>query len=238
MKFEKDIEGSLEKEYLEHPIFTQLDYYADFYDSLSFSIMGFISMGTSAITNINTYAYSSMKGTIESIKDILKKGRINDAYALLRKYYDSTIINIYADLYLQDNWNIDNFIVSKIDKWLKGVETIPEYRIISNYIKDSHKLSSINKLVQRDDRYKKIRNRCNDHTHYNFYHHYLLNDNNIYNPNRVKYLNVFAKDIEAIFILHFAYTFYLNDHYMMSSDYIVSGRKLLFFKTRRKNQFR
>jgi hypothetical protein len=105
---------------------------------------------------------------------------------------------------------------------LKGIETIPEYRIISKYIKDSPKLSAINKLLQRDDRYKKIRNRCNDHTHYNFYKHYLLNDNKIYNPNRVKYLNVFAKDIEAIFIQHLAYMFYLNDHYMCSSDYMDS----------------
>jgi hypothetical protein len=222
MKFVRNIEGSLGKEYSEHPIFTQLDYYADFYDSLSFSIMGFVSMGTTAITNIDTYTYSSMKGTIESIKDVLRKGKINDAYSLLRKYYDSTVINVYASLYLQDNQNIENFIVYQIDNWLKGIETIPEYRIISKYIKDSPKLSAINNLLQRDDRYKKIRNRCNDHTHYNFYQHYLLNDNNIYNPNRTKYLAIFAKDIETIFIQHLIYTFYLNDHYMVSSDYMDS----------------
>ena len=223
MNFEGiNIEDRLGKEYLEHPVFDELDYYSDFYDSLSFSIMSFISMGTTAIVNINTYAYSSIKGTIESIKDILKKGRINDAYALLRKYYDSTIINIYTDLYLQDNHSVKNFIVSKIDNWVKGTETIPEYRVISQYIKDSPKLSKINNLLQRDDRYKKIRNRCNDHTHYNFYTNYLLNDNKIYNPNRVKYLNVFAKDIQAIFIQHLAYTFFLNDYYMASSDYMDS----------------
>jgi hypothetical protein len=222
MKFEINIEERLGKEYSEHPIFTQLDYYTDFYDSLSFSIMGFVSMGTTAITNIDTYAYSSMKGTIESINDVLKKGRINDAYSLLRKYYDSTMINVYASLYLHDNQNIENFIVYKIDNWLKGSETIPEYRIISKYIKDSPKLSAINKLLQRDDRYKKIRDRCNDHIHYNFYQHYLLNDSNIYNPNRTKYLTIFAKDIEAIFIQHLIYTFYLNDHYMVSSDYLDS----------------
>jgi hypothetical protein len=214
------IEDRLGKEYLEHSIFNLLDYYIDFYDSLSFAIMGFVSMGTTAITNMDTYAYSSMRGTIESIKDVLKKGRINDAYALLRKYYDSTIINVYTNLYLQDNRSLENFIVSQIDNWLKGIETIPEYRIISKYIKDSPKLFAINKLLQKDDRYKKIRDRCNDHTHYNFYKNYLLNDNEIYNPNRIKYLNVFARDVEAIFIQHLAYTFYLNDHYMSSSDYM------------------
>jgi len=212
-------EDRLGKEYTEHSIFEQLQRYSKFYDSLSFSIMSWHTQGTLALMNLDTYAYSSMKGTIESIKDTLRKGRINDSYALLRKYYDSTIINVYTNLYLSDNYSIENFVVTKIDNWRKGTETIPEYRVMSKYIKDSSKLAPINDLLKRDDRYKKIRDRCNDHTHYNFYHHLLLNDNEIHNPNRVKYLNVFAKDIEAIFIQHFAFIFYLNDHYMMSSDY-------------------
>lgn len=213
-------EKCLGKEYIEHSVYEQLKCYSDFYDSLSFLIKGWSSMGTIAILNIDTYAYSSIKGTIDSISEILYKGRINDAYALLRKYYDSTIINIYTNLYLMDNFNIDNFVVEKIDNWVKGTETIPEYRVISKYIKDSQRLTSINKSLTRDDRYKKIRDRCNNNTHYNFCSNVLLNDNQIYNPNRVKWLNVFSKDIEAIFIQHFAYIFYLNEHYMMSSDYV------------------
>lgn len=223
MKFE-DIkpEDKFGIEYTDHAIFEQLQTYSAFYDSLSFSIMSWASIGTKALLNLDTYTYSSIKGTIESIRDILRKGRINDAFALLRKYYDSTIINVYTNLFLVDNYSIDNFIVTQIDKWREGTDTIPEYRVISKYIKDSHKLEPINKLLQKDDRYKKIRERCNDNTHYNFYQNILLNDNEIHNPNRVKYLNIFAKDIEAIFIQHFAFIFYLNDHYMMSSDYMDS----------------
>jgi hypothetical protein len=212
-------EDCLGKEYIEHSIFEQLKYYSSFYDFLSFSIMGCLSRGTKNILNLDTYTYTSIKGTIDSITEILSKGRINDAYALLRKYYDSTIINVYTNLYLMENFSIDNFIVEKIDNWVQGTETIPEYRVISKYIKDSQKVTSINKLLSRDDRYKKIRDRCNNNTHYNFYSNVLLNDNQIYNPNRVKWLNVFSKDIEAIFIQHFAYVFYINEHYMMSSDY-------------------
>lgn len=220
----KDIkpEDQFGKEYNEHIIFKQLNSYFDFYDSLSFSIMSWASQGTKAFLNLDTYAYSSIKGTIESIRDILRKGRINDAYALLRKFFDSTMINVYTNLFLEDHFSIENFIVNQIENWRKGTETIPEYRVISKYIKDSPRLEPINKLLRKDDRYKKIRYRCNDHTHYNFYKHLLLNDNQIHNPNRVKYLDVFARDIEAIFIQHFAYIFYLNEHYMMSSDYIDS----------------
>jgi hypothetical protein len=99
-------EEKLRKEYTEHKIFDQLDKYSDFYNSLSFLIMSWHTSGTLGIINLDTYAFTSMQGTIESIRDILKKGRINDAYSLLRKYYDSVLINIYTNLYLSDNFAI------------------------------------------------------------------------------------------------------------------------------------
>jgi hypothetical protein len=208
-------------EYIEHKVFGQIAGYIDFYNTLSFSIMGWISQGTKGL-NIDTYVYSSIQGTLESIRDILLKGRINDSYTLLRKYYDSTIINVYSNLYLSDHFSIDNFIVTQIENWRKGIEKIPEYRVMSKYIKDSSKLQAITELLNADKKYKKIRDRCNDHTHYNFYHNLLLNDNKIFLQNRLESLDIFSCDLEDIFIQHFAYIFYLNEHYMMSSDYIDS----------------
>ena len=212
----------LEDAYKEHHVFKQLSEYADFYKSLSFSIFQCLTQGINTICNIDSYLYTSMQGTLESIKDILVKGRINDSYALLRKYYDSVVINIYTSLYLSDNFNIENFIVQKIDNWIKGKEKLPGYRIMSEYIKNSKKLQKINNLLYKDKTYKLIRERCNGHTHYNFYRHVLLNDNEIFIKDRLKYLNAFSKDLENIFILHLSYLFYLNEHYMTSSDYIDS----------------
>lgn len=123
-------------------------------------------------------------------------------------------------MYLQDNFCIDNFIVEKIDNWRNGTNSIPEFRVISKYIKESPKLKPISDLLKKDDRYKKMRDRCNDNTHYNFYHNVLLNDNAIHNPNRIKYLDAISFEMRSLFIQHFAYIFYLNDHYLMSSDYI------------------
>ncbi|MGK7936890.1 MAG: hypothetical protein AB4206_14000 [Xenococcaceae cyanobacterium] len=213
---------NLGTEYKQHQVFAKLDEMIEFYKSFSFSIFNFITQGTKAICNIDSYVYSSIQGTLESIKNILQNGRINDAYALLRKYYDSTIISVYTNLYLNDNFSLENFVVEKIDNWLKGIEQLPEYRIMSQYIRNSTKLNEINDLLYKDDRYQEIRNRCNDHTHYNFYKNVLLNDNKIYLENRVSTLNTFSKDLEQIFILHISYLFYLNDHYMMSSDYVDS----------------
>lgn len=213
----------MDKAYKEHPVFEQLSEYAEFYKNLSTSVMGWITQGTAgSVLNIDTYVYSSMQGTLESIKDILIKGRINDAYALLRKYHESVIINVYSNLYLDDNFSIENFVVEKINNWLHGKEQLPEYRIMSDYVRKSEKLAEVNALLYKDNTYKEIRDRCNDHTHYNFYHNLLLNDNEIYLKNRFGILNRFSKDVKNLFILHFTYLFYLKDHYMMSSDYLDS----------------
>lgn len=96
---------TIDNTYKEHHVFTQLSEYADFYKSLAFSIFGFITQGTKAIYNIDSYVYSSIQGTLESI---------------------------------------------------------------------------------------------------------------------LESLNTFSKDLENIFVWHFSYLFYLNDHYMMSSDYVDS----------------
>jgi hypothetical protein len=213
---------TLDKEYKEHQVFGQLSKYAEFYKDLSFSILSFGSQGVRTFPNIDTYVFSSVQGTLESIKAILLQGRINDAYALLRKYYDSAIINIYSNLYLDDHFSLENFVVEKIDNWVQGKEKLPEYRVMSNYIRSSNKLATINDLLYRDNRYKDLRDRCNNHTHYNFYYYVLLNDNEVYLKDRVAILNRFSKDLESIFILHLSYLFYLNDHYMMASDYIDS----------------
>jgi hypothetical protein len=207
----------------EHPVFEQLSEYAEFYKSLSFSVMGWFTQGTiGSILNIDAHVYSSMQGTLESIRDILGKGRINDAYALLRKYYDSAIINIYTNLYLDDNFSIENFVVNKINNWLHGKEQLPEYRVMSDYIRKSEKLAEINGLLNRDKRYKEIRERCNDHTHYNFYKNLLLNNSEMPIVKRSAILNLFSRDLENLFILHLSYLFYLKDEYMMSSDYMDS----------------
>lgn len=210
----------LDNKFLNHPIFLQLPKLAEFYEHLSFNVMGFIPLGTMSIINIDSYIYTSIQGTLDSIHTILLKGRINDGYALLRKYYDATIINTYISLYLEENFSIDNFVVTKIDNWIKGKEHLPEYRIMNDFINKSKKVEKINTILKKDQRYKFLRNRCNDHTHYNHYLNVLYNDNQIYLENRTKYLDRFCEDLQNIFISHFAYTFWINDHYMMSSDYV------------------
>jgi hypothetical protein len=211
---------NLGSDYYNHNVFKYLKTYIEFYDALSYSVMSFTSLGTTAL-NLDTYTYSSIKGTLESIRDILSKGRINDSYTLLRKYHDSTVINIYTNLFLSDHVSLENFIVRQIENWKNGTEKIPSYQKMMKYIHESPKLSGITLLVD-EALFEKIRKRCNDNTHYNFYKNFLLNDNQILTINRLNYLDVFSLDLNAIFVQHFSYIFTLNQHYMSSSDYLDS----------------
>lgn len=210
----------LDSKYREHPVFTQLPRYAEFYEAFSMSILPFSTQGTRAIWNIDSYVYSSMQGTLESIGLSLGSGRIGDAYALLRRYHDSAIINVYANVYLQDHFSLEIFVVAQIQDWLNGKTRLPEFRVMSEYIRKSSRLAPITALLFGDSTYSKTRDRCNDFMHYNFFMHMLSNDNQVYLKDRIAILDSFSADLENLIILHTAMIFFLNDHYMMSSDYL------------------
>ena len=220
MKFEGS--PSLSEQYKNHSIFQQLEDYGSFYFSLSVTVMGFIKPGAFGLFNLDSYVYSSIQGTLESISAVLKSGRINDGYSLLRKFYDSTIINIYSNLYLDQEYKLEVDAKNQINGWMKGKNKMPSYKIMSDYILKSEQLEPITKLVTMDDRYKKIRRRCNDHTHYNFFRYILHNDNQVYlgsTDAREKMLDAFSQDLKDLYVQHLAYILFLNGHYMMSSDH-------------------
>src|SRR5688572_12665287 len=101
-------------------VFDQLTKYSEFYRQLADSVFHWAAQGTSSAWNIDSYVYFSIQGTLESVAAILRSGRINDAYALLRKYHDSAVINIYSILYLDEHFGINNFVVEQIDSWVRG----------------------------------------------------------------------------------------------------------------------
>lgn len=211
-------------EYKMHKIFSELDRAIQFYDQLDFSVMSFATMGTRSIINIDSFLYSSISGTLESIKAILEKGRVGDAFCLLRKYYDSCILNLYTNVYLENTRKDSSIFVKEILEWMEGKETLPhsDFRSMLPYLRSSGKSKEILDLIFTDDAYKQTRDRCNDHTHYNYFHTVLINDNKMRLESRIARLDDFLKDFENIFILHVSSLFYINDHYMMSSDYIDS----------------
>lgn len=209
---------STDKKYFEHQVFKDLTIFSDLYSSVADTIFSFSTQGTRAIANIDTYVLMSIDGTIESIKTVLRNGRINDAYSLLRKYNDSIIINIYTNLYINDNYSINNLIVDKIDNWRSGKNRLPKFEHMVKYIISSSKLKEINDILLTDPIFMEIRNRCNDHMHYN-YLQYAVYNTKVYNTERIMILSKYREDLINLFILHLSYLFYLNDHYMGSPGY-------------------
>jgi hypothetical protein len=222
IKFDNSTEADRD-DYKNHIVFGVIDNSISFYKTLSFSIMGFATTGTRSVIDIDTYVYSSMEGTLESIKMVLEKGRVGDAFSLLRKFHDSVTLNIYTNLYLADNRNVtDKYIVEEVTAWLSNKKKLPHntYGKMSEYIENSPKLREMFELLYIEESYRETRTRCNDHTHYNFFDNVLINDNKVYAPKRISLLSNFKQDLENIFVLHLACIFTLSDHYMMSSDYV------------------
>jgi hypothetical protein len=204
----------------DHKIFPALEYYIEFYGLFSFGVMSFIPPGVHSFLNIDTYVYSSMQMSLDSIKNLLKLSRINDAYALVRKFYDSVIINIYYTLYIKNNIEQYNFIVDKINNWFLGKEKLPSFKSMKGYIENSPYLKYLNCIINFDNRYNIIRENCNNHVHYNSFDTMIKNDSRFLDDHKNRILDQLSSDILNLIIYHFAYIFLLNEQYMSSSDYV------------------
>ena len=213
----------MDEELRKHACFKLLDECIKFYDRLSFSTYGFITSGISAgigmPLNLDSDIFLSISGSMKSIKRNLYNGQINDVYTLIRKYYDVITINIYEIVLLKTELNLENFIVEKIDKWLKGKEQLPRIKEMNILIRKCKDLKNINKILNKDNRYENIRNRCNDHIHCNYFQYMQLNSK-INIQNGKAYIDLINGDLLDLIVLHFTYLFTLNGHYMTSSDYI------------------
>ncbi|WP_205334657.1 hypothetical protein [Francisella opportunistica] len=208
----------LTDEYKKHNIFNDLNKYIKFYDLLAFNVLKFINKGTQAL-NYETYLVSSIRSTLESVKKLLEFGTINDAYSLTRKYYDSIVIHCYTSLYIKDNFSLENFIVEKVNNWLRGKEKLPQYREMSEYVRKHKDLNDINDLLSKSN-YKNVRGTLNDHTHYNYFQFMMLNDYQLNLDNRIKSLDLLQECIREIFIKHFVWMFSINESLMASDDHI------------------
>jgi hypothetical protein len=221
---------NLNQEYLNHKVFNNLDKLIEFYDDLAFHVISWADTGIKGnmITH-NTYVFSSIKGTLESIKIVLNNGRINDAFALLRKLYDAVLTNTYINLIMEAKnpfkhfdkiRSFDDMFVQEIDEWVKSKRKLPSSKQILSYIEKSPLLSHILPLIHTDKRYKNIKDRCNDHMHFNYFFHMFSNDNQVNNSKRLNMLETLNKDLIDVFILHFAFIFTIKDVFMMSGDYV------------------
>lgn len=210
-----------DKEYQSHDVFCLLNSLIEFYNSVFMLGPDFLTDGVvSGLLNIDKVVCGSLAGTLDSVKVVLKEGRVNDAYALLRKYYDGIIAGVYVNVYIAENYRPESFVIEKIQNWVKNKQKLPSVEDMLKTIRKYKPLEDLEKLFDFDGLYYRIRRLTNGNTHYNKLYYLWLNNNMIYNPNRIIELKNTYECILHLFILHFAYMYSLNPHYMMSMDYV------------------
>ena len=218
-------EAQLPEEYREHEIFKNLDSIDGFYDFLSFNSFGFSSEGIPEIfPNIDSRIFSSIKGTIDSIRLLLKNAHLNDAFAIARKYFDEIFLDVYMTVYRQEqrrkNPNILLLDVERVKKWMNDHFSVPQYGNMIKYFERSESYHKLFAYFDFEKRYRKIRDLLDDNMHMNSYQWMVTNDNQIFNQYRVRYLNILNTCVCDLFRYHFASCLYLNPHYFVASDYV------------------
>lgn len=215
-----NIEHKMPEAYLNHKVFDDLMYMMQFYDSISMSCFSFIATGTHGITNYASYVYSAIEGTLDSISILLNKGRINDAYTLIRKLFDDILLEIYMDVTLKDKFSIDNFFVEEVKEWIQGKHRIPKTEKILKCIEKSERTKDLYPLFGWDTYLKKNRELLDDSVHSNRFHLMLLNCNAVYLDDRERHLKNCEIILDQLFLLHLSFIFHLNPQYLVASDYI------------------
>lgn len=226
------------EDYNQHPIFGQLKTYMQFYETLSWSNYSPVDfagiLSKSKVFNIPTYIFSSLAGTIESIFVLLQNGRCNDTMALVRKYCDTIILDIYLRILICEINNkalsvssLKDILNNDVSRWVDSEGRLfDEKKIMNVYSKIAKSHPDLTRLFKLKDSkalYHKLRNVCNDNMHNNYLYTLFANDAEIIKARKdirsVMIKNI-SKAVRHFFSIHFAFIYCADCAYFMSSDYI------------------
>ena len=207
--------------YQNHEVFGLIDKMADYYEGLSDTSFSFLPQGTMTIGNYAANIYMSIQSTLESIKMLLKEGHITDAFVLIRKLFDTVLVEIYLNVVREDKFDwMESLVVKDVDEWLKSQHWIPRTEKILEVLKESRTTKDLYPWFGWDGNLKKIRSMLDNHVHASSYYSILLNCAEIYLTDREKQLKIAWVILKQIMVIHLSFMFYMNGPYMMASDYM------------------
>lgn len=220
-------------DYYNHKIFTMLSDLEFFYYFLSNSSFGNVDglFLTQKISYQNKI-YASIQGSIESIKILVYIGRLNDAFALVRKYYDAVTTDIYQSILTKeeekDCLDCGASKNSVISAWTYAQEHLYDMPSKKNkpprtYEDKNRALKKLDNdlfIITSDIKKKQSKDICNDNMHYNSWDNYVLNVNESFDStNKINALNEMFENISMVICYHFSYIYRLHPEYYSSSDY-------------------
>lgn len=219
--------------YQSHYVHAYVKSVYEFYHEIGRSPVTFGTIGLKGVIDLDRVIFESLAETIDTISQTLTKGRINDAYALLRKYRDSITSHIYIVLGLKNSFSetksnlIHDFKVDfeknkhigqKIQDWIEGREKLPKYSDMVTYIQNEPFSDEYWALMNKDY-YIDLGKRGNDQLHHNFYGSFFQNIPD-YMYDRTPIVDRLCKDIEALFIWHLTYILVFSGGLVMASDHL------------------
>ncbi len=216
------INSEINKEsYQNHHVFKLIDKMMDYYDGLADTSFSFMPNGTLTFGNYASYVYMSIRSTLDSVKSLLKIGHITDAFVLIRKLFDTVLVDIYLDVVREDNYDwMKSLVVKEMDEWLRKQYWIPKIEKIQRVLKESKSTKDLYPWFGWNGNLKKIRDFLDNHVHASSYRSILLNCQDICIDNREKQLQNAYIILHQIMVLHMAFTFYLNGPYMVASTHM------------------
>lgn len=187
---------------------------------------------------IHTYVVASMGKTVKSILELKDSKRIGDAYALLRKYYEAVILDVFIMTKDKEKFEAG----SKIYEWIKNKQEMFTHTNPSKKVDQIRKMSEkiavkpqtidITKILKIDNypnsEYKNIRNRCNSHIHHVDYEKIILNDPNLFSyTQRDELITELEEDLKNIFILHISYLSILKTRVLIDVSDLDAGLPMI-----------
>lgn len=204
----------------EHYVFTEIASLREFYLRLANTCYSFIPTGAPGVANYASYIYWSLCGTLESIELLLRTGNITDAYTLVRKFYDDILIEIYFDVVRKEKFDwVSNCVVKDIDNWIKREQWIPRIERILTVLKESESTKGIYPFFEWDTTLKRYREILDGTVHTSSFSNMLLNCKNVASVDRRQHMDEICMLLKTFFMMHLAFIFHLNSHYIMASDY-------------------
>ena len=222
------------QEYLNNIVFDTIDDVIEFYNYLSDNDDTVTVMVAKGPLNYNYEIYLSMANTLESIKQLLKQGRMSDAFALIRKYNDAVILHTYTltcyekeeNNFFNEDYSLYNNV---INEWVNGRKALIEKKKEED--KEQAYLVAIEEwnkelfglLVNNDAQsiYGYLRSIENDNVHYNNWNTFRINNPEIRDfPISLSLLSEANDAIKLVFTIHFSYLILTKSAAMYSYDYI------------------
>ncbi len=185
---------------INHDVFEKIEKINGVYSALSESCLSQMEGGTTQKFNYHSYIFSTMESTLEALSLLLKNGYVNDAFTLLRKYIDLTIINVYFLVKIDKEQNMERIIIQEIDGWVNGINTLDKISKLREYISDNFQYPQIEDFFD-DVQLKSIRDTTNDFTHYNTNEKIIANDSRFHMKNRREYYDEIYSNIEMVFTI-------------------------------------